>query len=146
MRPVFADHLEHDGCRAGQRLDVDLNRAACFQPGHQTVVVNNARDVGIIDVGGQFGGVVGIDDHNLGVGLKLGQDFRLIEVPFIEHEQRFGIRLAQQNGFGSDAFDLIEIPSPNDRAAGAVGVGGFMAKNKRCHGAVLSVRVDLRAL
>ena len=36
-------------------------------------------------------------------------------------------------GFGLFALQLIEIPRPQDRRSGGVGVGGFVAKNKRCH-------------
>jgi hypothetical protein len=35
-----------------------------FQPADQLVVVDDGPDVGLVDAGGQFGGIVGVDDDH----------------------------------------------------------------------------------
>ena len=141
LRPVFADHLVHDRRCASQRLDVDLNRPAGFEARHEAVVIDDAGDVGVIDVVGQFTGVVCVHNDNRCVGGQIAQDLRLIKVPVIQHKQCFCIGLTQQHRFGGDAFDLRQIPRPEDRTAGAIRVRGFVAKNKRGHRGLLASEI-----
>ena len=86
-------------------------------------------DIGIVDIGGQFGGVVGVDDHHLIARGHVGDDLRLRQVPVLQDKGRLGVRLAQQDGRGGGALHLGQIPGPDDGRAGGIGVGGFVAEN-----------------
>ena len=137
LRQVLADHFPHDRRGAGERFDADVDGALGLEPAHQLVVVDDLADVGVVDVGRQFRGIVRVDDHDRCVCGNLGDDLGLVELPALQHEQRFGIGLAQKHGLRLHALDLVEIPGPDDRRSCAVGIGRFMAKNESCHEAVL---------
>ena len=98
LRLALADHLVHDRRGAGERLDVDLDRAACLKPCHQTVVVDDA----VISASLMLSRSAG-----LLVLSASARSYPAFGVPFVEHEQRFGIRLASRTGLAGDA-DLIE--------------------------------------
>ena len=129
MSEVIADHLPHDGGGASQRFDTDVDGPLGFQTTHQFMVVDDAANVGAVDGSGQFGWVVGIDDdHGLVFG-HVRNDLGLVELPMVQHERRFGVWLSKQDRLCVFTFDLVEVPGPDDGAAGAVGVWRFMAEN-----------------
>ena len=110
-------------------------------------MVDDAGDVGVVDVLRQLTWVVCVHDDHIGVGGQLCHDLRLFQTPVLQNKKRFGVGLAQQDGLGLDPFDLVEVPGPDNRAAGAVGVGGFVAKDEGGHMRFLAIgEVDLRAL
>ena len=114
-----------------------MDRPLCFQPANQFVVVDDRVDVGIVDVGRQFCRVVGVHNNNRLVVGHIRDYFRLIKVPALQHKERLGVRFAQKYGLCFDTLYGVQIPRPDDRAAGAVGVWGSMAKNEGRHIALL---------
>ena len=133
MGHVLADHLPHDGGGAGQRLNADVDGAFGFQPADQFVVVDDGCDVGVVDRVGQFGGVVRVHDDNRLIRLNASDDARFGQVPFLQHKGGFGVRLAQQDGFGGGSFDFVKVPRPDDRRSCGISVRGFVTKNQSCH-------------
>ena len=123
----------HDRCGTGERTDGDVDGAFGFKATDELVVVDDGRDIGIIDRLGEFRRVVGIDDHNRRFGGYAVDDFRLIKTPFFKDKGRLGVRLTEQNRLGIGAFDFVQIPSPDQGRAGGIGVGRFMAENEGGH-------------
>ena len=143
---IVADHLPHDGGGAGDGFDADLDGALGFKAADQLVMVDDRADVGAVDRGGQFGGVVCVDDDDGLIGGDVRDDLGLVELPVVEHERRFGVGFAEQDGLGVLALDLVEIPRPDDRAAGAVCVGGLVSENEGGHWGLCSAKIGSRAL
>ena len=63
----------------------------------------------------------------------VGDDFWLVQTPVFQHEGRFGVGLTQEFRSSVFAFDLVQIPGPDDGRAGGVGVRGFVAKDEGGH-------------
>ena len=73
---------------------------------------------------------------DLGAWLIVGNvcdDLWFVQFPVVEHKQGFGVRLAQQDGLGVYAFDLVQVPCPDNGRSGRVGVRCFVAEDERCH-------------
>ena len=130
---VRSHQVMHDGRGAGQGAHSDVDRAFGFQPADQFVVIDDRRDIQGVDVGGQFLRVVGVNDHHRRAIGKFGHDARLWAVPMLDHKGGFGVGFAQKNRFGLLAADFVQIPSPDDRRSGGIGVGGFVAENLDGH-------------
>jgi chaperonin GroES len=79
---------------------------------------------------GQFGGVVGVDDDDGLPGLDAVDDGGLVQTPARQHEGGLGVRFAEEDRRRLFACDFAQVPGPDDRGAGAVGVGGFVAENE----------------
>ncbi len=129
LRGIVAHQIIKHGRGAGERADRDLDRRAGLDATCKHVVVDDADHIGVVDRGRQFGGVVGIDDHHAFARRHIGNDFGLCDFPAFEHEGGFGIGLAQQHGACGGAFDLVQIPRPDDGREGGIGIGRFVAKN-----------------
>ena len=107
FRHVFADHLPHDGCGASQRFDANVDGTFGFQATHQFVVVDDRCDIGVVDVVGQLGGIVGVNDHNRLVIRNTVDDAWLGQVPLFQHKSGFGVWFTQQHRLCGNPFDLV---------------------------------------
>jgi len=79
-------------------------------------------------------------------GLDIRDDARLGQVPFRQEKGGLGVGLAQKDGLGIAALQLVQVPRPEDGRAGGIGIGGFVAEDECGHGSVLTAADDLRAL
>ena len=107
-------------------------------------MINDGQNIGLIDIAGQFGGIVGVDDDHRRVVIDVGNNFRRLKAPALRNESCFCIGRAEQSRLGGLALHLIEIPGPNDGASSTVGVGGFVAKNFD-HNIILRRVLNLRS-
>jgi len=72
----------------------------------QHVVVDDRLNFRIVDRGRQFGGVVGVNDHDFVVGGNVGDDRGLFKAPMLQHEGGFGVRFAQKHRLCRGVFDF----------------------------------------
>ena len=106
-------------------------------------MIDHGQNIGLIDIAGQFGGVVGVDNNYRRVVLDICDGFRCLKAPTLSDEGRFCIGRAEQNRLGGLACHFIKIPGPNDGASGAVRVRGFVAKYFD-HNTILRRSLNLR--
>ena len=106
-------------------------------------MIDHGQNIGLIDIAGQFGRVVGVDNNHWRVLLDICNDVRCLKAPPLSDEGCFCIGRAEQNRLSGLAFHFIKIPGPNYGASGAVRVGGFVAKYFD-HNTILRRSLNLR--
>jgi len=111
---MLADQAVHDGCGAGQRADGNVDRPLGFQAADQLVVVDDRGHIQRVDIGGQFGRVVGIHNHGGGAVGNVGHDARLGAIPVFENEGCLCIRLSQQHGLCRGFLYFVQEPRPDN--------------------------------
>ena len=126
---VRPHQVVHDRGGAGQRAHGDVDRGAGLDAACQQVMVDDLDHLGLIQAGGQFGGVVGVHDHALIAGCDIGDDLRLVQVPPLQHPQGLGVGFPLQDRLGGGLADLVQIPGPDDGGTGRIRIGGGMAED-----------------
>jgi hypothetical protein len=144
FRRVIAHQVVHDRGGAGDGPHGDVDRPLRLKPADQLVVVDDRADVGGVHVRGQFGGVVGVDDDDGLPGLDAVDDGGLVQTPARQHEGGLGVRFAEEDRRRLFACDFAQVPGPDDRGAGAVRVGGFVAENEGGHWGLFGQDWNLR--
>ena len=54
-------------------------------------MINDGQNIGLIDIAGQFGGIVGIHDNHRCIALYIGNNFGRRKAPALSDEGSFGI-------------------------------------------------------
>ena len=98
MFSVFAHHLMHDGCRAGEWSDRDVDRVLRLQPTRELMMVNDGQDISVADVVGQLSRVIGIHNHARLFIFNVLDHLGQIKTPPFGNELRLGIRITPQYG------------------------------------------------
>ena len=97
----------------------------------ELVVVDDALEVGFVDVGRSLGAVGEVDEVDVASG-NARHDFGRFKAEAFEHELRFGGGLALRGGNDVKTALLVEVGA-DDGGNDAVGVGVLMTENQSGH-------------
>jgi len=95
-------------------------------------MIDDHADVGLADRPGQFGRIVGVEDRDRRAGGKRLDHARCLHAPSLQHEGGLAARRAQQHRLGRLAAHLGQVPRPDERRPGRVGIGGLVAEDECC--------------